>query len=201
MTRLGLAFALVLLTRPLSERGAHRSADASVADASRQTAGCESGRLGIRRSRASRFANARSSVPLALRRRPAAARGCAVTLPKFWVRARRDRSRADRGMVPGTSHARHRHHARHLRVWLGRGRLIANDAAPGHCPARGPQKSPQPRAGSNRRAFALPQLVTAKADDEMASAPASQYQTDLQTYRVTSAVGLWADGRRVSVSR
>src|SRR5580765_8386087 len=80
-------------------------------------------------------------------------------------------------------------------------RLVANEYGDQVIAQRDDLKSRLSRALDQIDALpTLPQLVTAKLDEEMANrAFAVWYQTDLQKYRVTSAVEMYGpDGRRVS---
>ena len=125
----------------------------------------------------------------------AAAGACAVTLPKLRVRARRvSQSMRIAGwflalLVPAIA----MYPSLSAFAIQAKERLIANEYGAQVVAQREDLKSRLSRALDQIDALAtLPQLVTAKADDEMASrAFVAWYQTDLQTYRVTSAVELY----------
>jgi signal transduction histidine kinase len=207
VTRLGLAFGLVLL---------HAAAIWSMTALIRApTLLCRMPRGGLPAVAAASWAiGALAGVAVAATRDPsipslpfvialAAAGACAVTLPKLRVRARRvSQSMRIAGwflalLVPAIA----MYPSLSAFAIQAKERLIANEYGAQVIAQREDLKSRLSRALDQIDALGtLPQLVTAKADDEMASrAFVVWYQTDLQKYRVTSAVELYGpDGRRES---
>lgn len=206
-TRLGLAFGLLLLhaaviwsaaaliQAPTLLRRMPRDGLPAVAAASWA--------IGALAGVASASARDPSIPPLPLVIALAAAGGCALSLPKLRVRARRvSQSMRIAGLflallVPAIA----MYPSLSAFAIQAKEQLIANEYGGQVITQRDDLQQRLSRALDQIDALpALPQLVTALADEEMASRSfVVWYQTELQKYRVTSAVELYGpDGRRVS---